>query len=114
MTRLIVKVVINGIILIPLLKWYTEATTMSAVVTSIIFSIIAYLIGDRLILRATNNLVATISDAVLAAVYLWAVSAMMNWSLSWGELLFTVVLLGVAEMLYHYFLKRFDRDTETA
>ncbi|MDF2683852.1 MAG: hypothetical protein K0R47_5042 [Brevibacillus sp.] len=112
MVRFLVKVVMNGIILVPFLLWYTEATVLSAIVTSIGLSIIAYLIGDKLILRASNNIVATISDAILAAVYLWVVAAFMNWSLTWGELLFTVVVLGVVELLYHYFLKRFDVDSE--
>lgn len=112
MTRILVKVIMNGIILVPFLLWYTEATIMSAIVTSIVFSIIAYFIGDQLILRASNNIVATVADAVLAIVYLWVVSAFMNWSFTWGELLFTVVILGVVELLYHYFLQRFDRSIE--
>ncbi|MDR7316475.1 DUF2512 family protein [Brevibacillus nitrificans] len=112
MTRFLVKIVMNGIILVPLLLWYTEATVFTAIVATLLFSVIAYLVGDRLILRASNNLVATVSDAVLAVVYLWVASAVMHWSLHWGELLFTAVLLGVVELLYHFFLKRFDTEAE--
>jgi FtsH-binding integral membrane protein len=110
--RFLVKVVMNGIILVPLLLWYTEANVFSAIVATLLFSVIAYLVGDRLILRSSNNLVATVSDAILAVVYLWAASAVMHWSLNWGELLFTAVLLGVVELLYHFFLKRFDTEDE--
>ncbi|MED1949526.1 DUF2512 family protein [Brevibacillus centrosporus] len=112
MIRFLVKLVMNGIILVPLLLWYTEANVFSAIAATLLFSVIAYLVGDRLILRASNNLVATVSDAILAVVYLWAASAVMHWSLSWGELLFTAVLLGVVELLYHFFLKRFDTEDE--
>lgn len=110
--RFLVKVVMNGIILVPFLLWYTEATVLSGIVTSIVFSIIAYFIGDRLIFKASNNLVATVADAILAVVYLGVVSAFMNWSFTWGKLLFTAVVLGIVELLYHSFLKRFDSESE--
>lgn len=108
--RFIVKLVINGIILVPFIYWFTEATIWASIVTSVGLSIIAYLIGDQLILRTSNNLIATVSDAILAAVYLWAVSAFMNWNFSFGEMLFTVVVLGVAEFFYHRFLGRVDEQ----
>lgn len=108
MVRFLVKVVMNGIILVPFLLLFTEASVWSSLVTSIVFSIIAYLVGDRLILRTSGNLVATLADAVLAAIYLGVVSAFMHWSFTAGKLLFTVVVLGVVELLFHFFLKRFD------
>jgi predicted Kef-type K+ transport protein len=112
LTRFLVKLIMNGIILVPFLYWFTEATVLSSSLTSLGLTVIAYLIGDQLILRASNNLVATLSDAVLAAVYLWMVAAFMNWSFTWGELLLTVAILGVAELFYHRFLGKVDRDSE--
>ncbi|HZG13386.1 MAG TPA: DUF2512 family protein [Candidatus Bathyarchaeia archaeon] len=104
MGRFLVKLVLDGIILVPFLMWFTEGTIFSILMTALGLTVIAYLIGDQMILRATNNVIATISDAVLAAVYLWAVAAMLDWNLSWRELLITVAALGVAEFVYHRYL----------
>ncbi|MEJ8547969.1 DUF2512 family protein [Brevibacillus borstelensis] len=108
--RFLLKLVINGIIVVPFVYWFTEASVWASIVTSVGLSIIAYLIGDQLILRASNNLVATFSDAILAAVYLWAVAAFMRWNFSFGEILFTVLVLGVAEFFYHRILGRVDQQ----
>ncbi|MFP3392399.1 DUF2512 family protein [Brevibacillus sp. SIMBA_040] len=102
--RFLIKVIINGVIVVGSLLAFTNATWLSAIVTALGLTVIAYLIGDQLILRATNNVTATIADAVIAAVYLWAVASMLNWDLSFGELFVTVVLLGVAELFYHRYL----------
>lgn len=104
MTRFLIKLVVNGIILVPFLMWFTEGTFFSVLMTSLGLTVIAYILGDQMILRATNNVIATISDAILAAVYLWVVAAMLDWSLTWGELLLTVAALGVAELFYHRYL----------
>ncbi|MED4582457.1 DUF2512 family protein [Brevibacillus choshinensis] len=112
MLRFLIKVVMNGIILVPFLYWYTNATMLSIIVASIVFSVIAYLIGDLLILRASNNLVATVADLILAVFYLGVVSTFMHWSFTWGKLLFTAVVVGVVELLYHFFLKRFDVESQ--
>jgi len=112
LVRFLVKVIMNGIILVPFLLWYTEATVLSSIITSLGFSILAYLLGDMLILRASSNLVATLADMLLAAIYLGVVSALMYWTLTWGELLFTIVVVGVTELLYHFFLKRFDQESQ--
>ena len=110
--RFLVKVVLNGIILVPFLYWFAEVNFWTSVLTSLGLTVIAYLVGDQLILRASNNVVATIADALLSLVYLWAVAAFLDWPLSWGELLFTVVVLGVVEMFYHRYLGKVDRDSE--
>nr|WP_236841425.1 DUF2512 family protein [Brevibacillus formosus] len=66
---------------------FTNATFMSAPIAALGLTIIAYLIGDQLILRATNNVTATIADALIAAFYLWAVANMLIWDLSMGNFL---------------------------
>ncbi|USG68176.1 YndM family protein [Brevibacillus ruminantium] len=109
MNLFLLKLVLNGIVLIPFLYWFTEISIWSSIVASIGLTIIAYFIGDLFILRATNNTIATISDAILAAAYLWAVSATLHWSLGPFEILFTVVVLGIAEFAYHRVLGEIDK-----
>ncbi|WP_139490850.1 DUF2512 family protein [Brevibacillus dissolubilis] len=102
------KVLLNGIVVVPLLMWFTEATLLGSLVTAVVLSAIAWLLCDQLILRVTNNTIATLADAVLAFAYLWAVAAFADWSLSMGELLIIVALLGVVEFFFHGYLERED------
>ncbi|QHZ50329.1 DUF2512 family protein [Paenibacillus larvae] len=104
LNKFLIKVLLNGIVVIPLLMWYTEATFVGAATAAVILSVIAYLIGDQIVLRYTNNTVATIVDAVVALFYLWLVARYANWSLSVGELLTVVIVLGVVEIGFHRFL----------
>lgn len=101
MNRMLRKILMNGIVLIPLLMWFTEATLWSSVVTSLVLSVIAYLVGDQMILRMSNNTVATIADAALTFVYLWIVADWLDWSLTIGELTTITLAVGVIEFIYH-------------
>jgi hypothetical protein len=107
--KFIIKLIVNGIIVIPLLMWFSEATFYQAVSTAVVLCIIAFLIGDQWILRISNNTVATIADAVLSIVFLWLVASYMNWSLSFTEILVISIILGVAEAFFHRFLGHDDR-----
>ena len=102
--KLIIKILINGFIVVSLLTLFTDATFWEATMSATILSVIAYIVGDQIILRTSNNTIATIADAVLAFVYLWAVAYFMNWDLSIGELVIITLILGVAEAVYHRFL----------
>lgn len=110
MSRFLIKAAVNGIIVVACLIWFADATWTSAILTALGLTVIAYLIGDQMILRATNNMIATIADAVIAAFYLWAIAEWLDWPLSFGELMITVALLGVAEFVYHRFLGVYDNN----
>lgn len=114
MGRLIRKLLMNGIVVIPLLMWFTEATFLSSLIAASVLSVIAYLVGDQLILRMSNNIIATAADAGLAWIYFWAVASMMNWSLTWGELAMITLALGVVEYIFHGQLGYMDEDRATA
>ncbi|MED1797522.1 DUF2512 family protein [Brevibacillus porteri] len=110
MSRFLMKAAVTGMIVAICLWWFANATWASAILTALGLTVIAYLIGDQLILRATNNITATIADAVIAGFYLWFVARWMDWPLSFGELMITVALLGVAELVYHRFLGIYDNN----
>lgn len=106
LNKFLIKLLLNGIVVIALLMWYTEATFVGAATAAVILSAIAYVIGDQLVLRYTNNTTATIVDAIVAMFYLWLVARYANWSLSAGELLMIVIVLGLVEIGFHRFLGR--------
>jgi hypothetical protein len=110
--KLWIKVGLNGVFTVPLLMWFTEAGFWGAAVTSVLLSVIAFFVGDQLILKASNNTAATLADAVLAFFYLYLVADYMNWSLGMGELLTIVAVLGMIEAVYHRMLGNMDKATE--
>lgn len=57
-----------------------------------------------MILRSTNNTIATLADAVLTFAFLWLVSYLMKWDLSAVEILVTTVILGAAEWFIHRYV----------
>jgi hypothetical protein len=109
MNKFLLKTLLNGIVVIPLLMWFTEANFWSATFAAVALSTIAYFIGDQWILRATNNIVATLADAVLAFTFFWMVAYYLNWTLAFSELVTIVLLLGVVEYIFHGMLGRYDK-----
>lgn len=111
MTQFIVKVLLNGIVVVPLLMWFSEARFIPAFVTALTLSLVAYFVGDQLILRTTNNLTATIADAVMTFAYLWIVAEFFMLSLSLNEMIVISLLVAVTEYFFH---KMLVNETMTA
>ncbi|UUZ92203.1 YndM family protein [Paenibacillus sp. P25] len=111
--KLLVKLILNGVVMIPMLYMLSDASVTQILIASVVLSVLAYYIGDQWILRETNNTVATIADFGLAGIYLWAVGTLFNWRLSFTEILLTAVVLAVVEVLYHGLLKNWDREKTT-
>ncbi|MCP3775795.1 YndM family protein [Paenibacillus sp. MZ04-78.2] len=109
--KFIVKLLLNGIVVVPLLMWFSEATLLQAVITALVLSIIAYLVGDQWILKVSNNTVATAADAVLSFAVLWMAARWMNWDLSFMEMIIISLVLGVVEVFFHRFLGTVDDRT---
>jgi hypothetical protein len=103
------KFLMNGIVVIPLLIWFTEATFLSSLIVTLVLCAISFIIGDQLILRMSNNWVATIADAGLTFIYFWIVADMMDWTLNLWELTLLVAAVGIMEMIFHRQLRGSDR-----
>jgi hypothetical protein len=107
--KFLTKLIINGVILIPLLYLWTDATVTQILVSSFLFCIVAFFVGDQWILRETNNTVATIADFGLSGIYLWAAANMLNWDLSGMEIIIIAMVLAFVEAFYHRLLQRWDK-----
>ncbi len=99
--KFILKAAINSIIVVSMLLWMSDATFMESLLTAVALTVIAWVVGDQIILRKTNNLVATIADAALAFLFLWVVSDFLDWTLNFTELVMIVAVLGIAEFFFH-------------
>jgi membrane protein HdeD len=111
--KLLVKLLLNGILAVPLLMWFCEAGFVEAALISIVLSAIAYVAGDRMILPLTNNTIATISDFLLAFIVLWTVGSVMDWTLSFGEIAIISLAVAAVEVWYHHYLQN-DRRKQRA
>ncbi len=68
-------------------------------------TILAYIIGDLLILSATNNTVATLSDFVLALVVIYLFNFLWTTNqISFRDAFITAVLIGLGEWFYHKYV----------
>ncbi|WP_028785069.1 DUF2512 family protein [Thalassobacillus devorans] len=106
------KAVMNAIIIVPMLMWFSEATFLKSVITGLILSFLTYFVGDRGILTMSNNITATVADGVLAYIYFWGVAEWMGWALSAGEIFFITALLAVVEYVFHRQLVRLLNKNE--
>lgn len=104
--KFVLKWLLNGVIVVTLLMFYADVSLINAAITATALTLIAYLLGDQMILRATNNTVATLADAALAFMLLWIAAVVMDWNLSAGEILVITALLGVAEWAFHRYVLR--------
>ncbi|MBX4149080.1 DUF2512 family protein [Paenibacillus sp. FSL W7-1279] len=106
MEKLLVKLLVHGVMITAILVGLSNATFASAVIAALGIGIVAYLVGDLLILPRTNNMMATIGDAGLVFVMLWIISESANWTLTLPEILLITVLAGIFEYFYHMWLLR--------
>jgi hypothetical protein len=102
--KFVLKWLINGVIVVCFLMYYADVPLIDSVITATALTLIAYAVGDQLILRATNNWVATISDAILAYLILSIAAYSMNWDLNGGEILVISLILGIAEWCIHRYI----------
>lgn len=106
MEKLLVKLLVHGVMITAILVGLSNATFASAVIAALGIGIVAYLLGDLLILPRTNNMIATIGDVGLVFVMLWIFSESANWTLTLPEILLITVLAGIFEYFYHMWLLR--------
>lgn len=112
MFKLLLKWIVNGAIVVSFLMYYSNATFGTAAVLTTGLTALSYLIGDQMILRATNNGFAAACDVVLTTVYFGLFSSLLELGLSWGEAAFLGLLVGVAEWVLHRYV--FNDELRTA
>ncbi|MEW4372420.1 DUF2512 family protein [Paenibacillus kandeliae] len=106
MDKIASKMIVNGLVVIASLMFLSNAGFWGSLVTALVLGAIAYVVGDMFILPATNNTIATISDAVLSYLVLWAAVALTGWTMSYYEILLPVVIIGIFEYMFHFWLLR--------
>ena len=105
--KFFVKMLLNGIFIVPLLLYFTQATLTEALLGSYAFSILSYFAIDQFLLRLTGNWIATLADVFLIFAFLWIVeNFLLNWSLTYMNMMIIAVAFGVIEFFMHSYFQR--------
>ncbi|TMW71211.1 DUF2512 family protein [Alteribacter natronophilus] len=77
---------------------------VNVLLITLVLGAVSYLAGDLVILPKTNNIIATLSDAVVTFLVVW----LMGMALAGGAFLVpaivTTVLIGVFEFYFHIYI----------
>ena len=94
-------------VLFVILRIFYDMSFGNVLSISVVLTLASYLIGDLLILRRTNNTMATISDFALAFLVIW----LMGENLTYGDSLVMPALIAAAgialfETFFHKYVAR--------
>ncbi|WP_339159744.1 DUF2512 family protein [Paenibacillus sp. FSL W8-0186] len=104
--RIVVKIVWSCIILVGLFMLMSDASFFPALLTAVGLTIFSFLLVDLFVLPRASNVLATMMDAVLAYLFIWALAANNGWSMTLMEVLTATVAVTVFEYVYHDWLIR--------
>lgn len=103
---LIIKTGMVAVVLEVVLGFLTALTFTQILMISIAVTILAYLLGDMMVLPSTNNTVATIADIGLAFATIYLFNYVYSPGISWVDALIAATAVGVGEVLFHRYLSR--------
>ena len=104
-TNLIIKGIAVFAILALLLPVYGRTTWTQTLVTSLVLTVLAYVIGDLWILPKFGNLVAVLADLGLGALVIWGMSeALPQFNVSVQGIWVTAIVIGIVEAVFHWYL----------
>jgi hypothetical protein len=105
-TALLIKFVMIAVALEIVLNLLTDLTFGDILYIAAAVTLLAYVIGDLFILRATNNTVAAIADAGLALAVIYAFNFFWNVRyISFIDALIAAAVLGVGEWFFHKYVE---------
>lgn len=112
---LLIKFIMVAVVLEIILGVMTDLAFTEILYVSVAVTVLAYVIGDLLILAASNNTVATLADAGLALFiiymfnYIWPAR-----TISFTDALVAAVVIGVGEWFFHKYVAKNVFPSESA
>lgn len=107
LTSLLVKFIMIGLISVIILPLFAQISSGQAILIAVVLTVVAYLLGDLMVLPRYGNTTATVLDVVLAAVVIglsdWMINGFVTLTPA-GWVLFLGVL-AKGEWLFHKYLK---------
>lgn len=102
----ILKTGIVAIILEIVLGYWTALTFTQILMISLAVTFVAYIVGDILVLPATNNTIATLADIGLAFAVIYLFNFVYTPHIRWMDALIAGFAVGVGEILFHRYMSR--------
>lgn len=100
------KVFAGGIPIILLLALTGGMDWGTSILVGVVLTVVSYVVGDRWILPATGNLIATLADVFLNTLLLWSARA-LGIAIPTGTILYILIAVLLVEgLFYHPFLHR--------
>ena len=104
-TALLIKFAMIAIALEVVLGMLTTLSFTDILYIAASVTILAYIIGDLFILRATNNTIATIADTGLVLLNIYAFNYLWNINrIDFSDALISAVVIGVGEWFFHKYV----------
>ena len=100
--KLFLKLLLNGVFIVPLLMYLTQATLIEAFFATYTFSLMSYVAIDQLFLRVSSNVIATVADVGMAFVFFWLVEKFFfDWSINYINVAIVALVFGIIEFFMH-------------
>jgi hypothetical protein len=110
---LILKVLMIGVITVLVLSLFRGIRPADSISIAIVITVVAYVLGDLLILPAYGNTAASISDGIIAFLITWLTPFVAtNIPVTIGNALAVGILVGAAEWFFHKYVARNVLDYE--
>lgn len=112
-SALIIKYLMTAFILEVSLLLLTDLSFSQILWVSLVVTGISYLVGDMIILQASNNVIATIADMVLTAITIYLFNFFWNRNdISLFSCVVAGVVLGFGETFFHMIIRREADDDD--
>jgi hypothetical protein len=104
-TALLIKYAMIALVLEIVLSILTHLTFVDILYISLIVTLFAYIIGDLLILSASNNIVATVADTGLALFIIYMFNYLWDSRpIDFSDALVAAVVIGAGEWFFHKYV----------
>lgn len=104
---LLIKFIMITVVLGVILSMLTDLTFTEILYVSATVTVLAYIIGDLLVLSASNNTVATLADIGLAAIVIYLFNYMWDArEITLSATLISAVVIGLGEWFFHKYVAK--------
>ena len=114
--NLVIKFIMCTVMLLVVLGLFFGVSFTNILWTSVILTVVSYLLGDILILPKGGNLIATVSDLVLAFLAVWVVGMYLydpDVNLIPASIV-SAIVIAVGEWFFHNYVKKQIREDKPA
>jgi len=112
-SALLVKYIMTAFILEIVLLLISHASFGEILLLSLAVTVITYIIGDNIILPATNNIIATIADMGLSLVIIYLFDSLQNAEdITFQSAAVAGVMLGFGEFFFHKIIDQRIREED--